>query len=112
MKMHVFGCVEVYSVFECLTGCFEAYRECVRMERNTFGEAEIQSLFGQVQPLQADVTDNDETDQELMTKYGIIGPPAILFFDRQGNEMRGYRLVGYFAPDGFAGHLRKVLAAR
>ena len=31
-KMHVFGCVEVYSVFECLTGRFEAYRECVRME--------------------------------------------------------------------------------
>jgi len=86
--------------------------ECVRMERNTFGEAEIQSLFGQVQPLQADVTDNDETDQELMTKYGIIGPPAILFFDRQGNEMRGYRLVGYFAPDEFSEHLRKVLAAR
>jgi len=33
MKMRVFGCVEVYSVFECLTGRFEAYRECVRMER-------------------------------------------------------------------------------
>ena len=32
MEMHVFGCVEVYSVFECLTGRFEAYRECVRME--------------------------------------------------------------------------------
>ena len=33
MKMHVFGCVEVYWVFECLTGRFEAYRECVCMER-------------------------------------------------------------------------------
>ena len=31
--MHVFGCEEVYSVFECLTGRFEAYRECVCMER-------------------------------------------------------------------------------
>ena len=84
--------------------------ECVRMERNTFGEAQIQSLFGQVQPLQADVTLNDETDQALMKKYGIIGPPAILFFDRQGNEMRGHRLVGYFEPDDFAEHLRSVLA--
>ena len=33
MKMHVFGCEEVYWVFECLTGRFEAYRECVCMER-------------------------------------------------------------------------------
>lgn len=83
--------------------------ECIRMERNTFGEPEIQSLFGQVRPLQADVTDNDDIDKALMEKYDIIGPPAILFFDRQGNEMPAYRLVGYFEPDEFAEHLRSVL---
>jgi thiol:disulfide interchange protein DsbD len=85
--------------------------ECVRMERNTFGEPGIQTLFKQLQPLQADVTDNDETDQALMKKYGIIGPPAILFFDRQGKEMPAYRLVGYFEPDEFAEHLQSVLAS-
>ena len=58
--------------------------ECVRMERNTFGEPEIQALFGEIQPLQADVTVNDETDQALMEKYDIIGPPAILFFRPAG----------------------------
>jgi thiol:disulfide interchange protein DsbD len=83
--------------------------ECVRMERNTFGEPEIQALFRQIQPLQADVTDNDEADQALMAEYGIIGPPAILFFDRHGNELRGFRLVGYFAPEEFAQHLTRVL---
>jgi len=86
--------------------------ECVRMERNTFGEPEIQALFGKLQPLQADVTANDETDQALMTKYGVIGPPAILFFDRQGNELPAFRLVGYFEPDEFAEHLKKVLEIR
>jgi thiol:disulfide interchange protein DsbD len=86
--------------------------ECIRMERNTFGEPEIQTLFGQVLPLQADVTANDETDQALMEKYGIIGPPAILFFDRQGREMPAYRLVGYFEPGEFSEHLRKVLEAQ
>ena len=83
--------------------------ECVRMERNTFGEPEIQTLFGQIQPLQADVTANDETDQALMAEYGIIGPPAILFFDRHGKELRGFRLVGYFTPEEFAEHLERVL---
>ena len=86
--------------------------ECVRMERNTFGEPEIQTLFEQIQPLQADVTQNDDTDQALMQKYDIIGPPAILFFDRQGREMRDYRLVGYFDADEFAGHLDMVLEAQ
>ena len=61
--------------------------------------------------LQADVTANDDIDQELMKKFGIIGPPAILFFDRQGNEMRLYRLVGYFSPDEFSEHLDAVIAA-
>lgn len=83
--------------------------ECVRMERNTFGEPEIQALFRQIQPLQADVTKNDEVDQALMVEYGIIGPPAILFFDRHGKELRGFRLVGYFAPEEFAQHLTRVL---
>jgi len=83
--------------------------ECVRMERNTFGEPEIQSLFEKIQPLQADVTENDDVDQALMTRYGVIGPPAILFFDRAGNELRNHRLVGYFEADEFAIHLQKVL---
>ena len=86
--------------------------ECVRMERNTFAEPEIQALFRQIQPLQADVTLNDETDQALMSKYDIIGPPAILFFDRQGKELRGFRLVGFFEPEEFAAHLQKVLETK
>jgi len=85
--------------------------ECIRMERNTFGEPAVRELFAQVMPMQADVTDNDETDKALMEKFGIIGPPAILFFDRRGNEMPAYRLVGYFEPESFAEHLRGVLEA-
>ena len=86
--------------------------ECVRMERNTFPDAGVQTLLAQLQPLQADVTAHDETDQALMRRFGIIGPPAILFFDREGREMEAYRLVGYFDPEEFSTHLQRVLAAR
>jgi thiol:disulfide interchange protein DsbD len=86
--------------------------ECIRMERNTFGEPQVQALFKKIQPLQADVTPNDRIDQALMARYDVVGPPAILFFDRQGNEMPAYRLVGYFDADEFSVHLEKVLAAR
>jgi thiol:disulfide interchange protein DsbD len=84
--------------------------ECVRMERNTFTDPTVQKLMAKIRPLQADVTPNDKVDQALMSKYGVIGPPAILFFDRQGNELRNFRLVGYFEPEEFAAHLNKVLA--
>ena len=82
------------------------------MERNTFPEAGVQELMGQLQLLQADVTANDEADQALMKEFGVIGPPAILFFDRDGEEMKAFRLVGYFEADEFSAHLQRVLAER
>ena len=85
--------------------------ECIRMERNTFPDAGVQAALAQLQPLKADVTANDDVDQRLMRRYGIIGPPAILFFNRQGQEMEAYRLVGYFTPDEFAAHLQRVIDA-
>jgi thiol:disulfide interchange protein DsbD len=86
--------------------------ECKRMERNTFPEDRVRALLGEMQLLQADVTANDATDQALMQAYGVIGPPAILFFDREGREMKDFRLVGYFEPEAFSEHLRRVLAAQ
>lgn len=86
--------------------------ECIRMERNTFSEPGVQTLLDRLQPLQADVTPNDAVDQALMKRFGIVGPPAILFFDRQGQELTEWRLVGYFNPEEFSGHLAGVLAAQ
>jgi len=86
--------------------------ECKRMERNTFPEPGVQDLLRRMRLLQADVTDHDAVDQELMQAFGIIGPPAILFFDRNGHEMKAFRLVGYFDPETFSVHLQRVLAAQ
>jgi thiol:disulfide interchange protein DsbD len=86
--------------------------ECKRMERNTFPEPGVQALLARLQPLQADVTANDAADQALMQAFGIIGPPAILFFDRNGKELQPFRLVGYFDPEEFSSHLGRVLDAQ
>jgi len=86
--------------------------ECKRMEHNTFPEPGVKALLGRMELLQADVTANDATDQQLMQAFGIIGPPAILFFDRSGRELESFRLVGYFEPEEFSDHLERVLAAQ
>jgi thiol:disulfide interchange protein DsbD len=86
--------------------------ECKRMERNTFTHPDVQALLERMQPLQADVTAHDAVDQELMQAFGVIGPPAILFFDRSGEEMKRFRLVGYFDSETFSNHLQRVLAAQ
>lgn len=86
--------------------------ECIRMERNTFPKAPVQDLLARMQPIKVDVTENNEQDQRLMKEFGVIGPPAILFFGQDGQEMEDYRLVGYFDAEAFSAHLQQVLAAQ
>jgi thioredoxin:protein disulfide reductase len=80
--------------------------DCKRMERYTFPEQGVQSALAGKVLLKADVTANDADDRELMSRYGIFGPPAILFFDRGGAELRGHRLLGYVPAPRFAEHVR------
>jgi thiol:disulfide interchange protein DsbD len=82
---------------------------CKEMERYTFTDPVVHAALQDVKLLKADVTANDEQDQALMKRYGIIGPPAILFFVR-GAEHRGYRLVGFVEAGEFVEHIRQVSA--
>ena len=66
-------------------------------------------MLGKMLTLRADVTANDAADQALMRKFGIIGPPAILFFGPDGQERREYRLVGFLDAEAFDAHLRSLL---
>ena len=82
---------------------------CKEMERYTFPAPEVQQAMDRFVLLQADVTANDAEDKALMQeRFGIPGPPAMLFFDTDGNELRGYRLVGFVPPGEFAAHLREI----
>ena len=80
--------------------------DCKRMEKYTFPTPTVQAELAKGVALQADVTANDDLDQELMRRFNIIGPPAILFFDARGQEMPGFRVVGYQRPEDFARHVK------
>jgi thioredoxin:protein disulfide reductase len=82
--------------------------DCKRMERYTFPEADVQAALDGKVLLKADVTANDAADRELMNRFGIYGPPAILFFGAGGDELRAYRLFGYMPAQRFAAHVRAV----
>lgn len=74
---------------------------CKEMERFTFSDSRVQAALANTHLIQADVTDNDDADQALLKHVGIVGPPAILFFDAQGSEQRQFRVVGFMKPDEF-----------
>ncbi len=85
---------------------------CKELERYTFTDPGVRAVLAGMVTLQADVTANDETDQILLKRFGIVGPPAILFFGPNGRERREYRLVGFLEAARFAQHLRSMLARK
>jgi thiol:disulfide interchange protein DsbD len=61
--------------------------------------------------LQADVTANDEADQDLLNRFGVFGPPTIIFFGADGQQRHGYEVVGYMKAAAFTEHLQKAFAS-
>ncbi|HRW64432.1 MAG TPA: protein-disulfide reductase DsbD [Candidatus Competibacter sp.] len=85
---------------------------CKELDRLTFTDSTVRATLAEMVTLRADVTANDDDDRALMEKFGIIGPPAILFFGPDERERREYRLVGFLSAEAFDAHLRALLAAR
>ncbi|MFK7814840.1 MAG: protein-disulfide reductase DsbD [Gammaproteobacteria bacterium] len=78
---------------------------CKEMEAFTFSNTEVQNSLDNFVMLQADVTKNDDLDKALLKELGLFGPPAILFYDPSGNELRNYRVVGFMDAGKFSSHV-------
>jgi thiol:disulfide interchange protein DsbD len=84
--------------------------ECVRMENTTFKDPGVQAGLSDYVLLRADVTPNDEQDQALLKRFGLFGPPALLFFSIDGSELRAQRFIGYMDADDFRDHIVSTTA--
>ena len=78
---------------------------CIEMEKFTFSDPDVKQRLANVKLLQIDVTKNSPADQQLMKQFKVFGPPALLSFDPQGNELTTARVIGYLAPEKFKAHL-------
>lgn len=74
---------------------------CKEMERYTFTDARVRREMEGMLLLQADVTKNTAADKALLKRFSLFGPPGIIFFDAQGREIPGLRVIGYQGPDRF-----------
>ncbi len=83
--------------------------ECKRMEKTTFKDPEIVTLTAQMTALKADVTANDEVDAQLMQHFGIVGPPASLFFAADGTPLVVHNFFGYKAAADLKQTFEKIL---
>lgn len=82
---------------------------CKEMEAFTFTDKRVQALLENAVVIQADVTANDDIDQELLKHFDLFGPPGIIFYNKSGDELRPARVVGFMSANKFTDHLQQFL---
>jgi thiol:disulfide interchange protein DsbD len=83
---------------------------CIEMEKLTFTESAVKQAMDQMLLLQADVTANDTDDKALLKRFALFGPPGIIFFGRDGQEILDSRVIGFKTADYFLQRLQQVQA--
>ncbi len=81
---------------------------CKEMEKLTFVEPRVKAKLDQMLLLQVDVTKNDLDDKAMLKRFGLFGPPGIIFFDRAGLEIVGKRVIGYQNAEKFLQSLQQL----
>jgi thiol:disulfide interchange protein DsbD len=82
---------------------------CKEMERYTFTDTRVKQRLADMVKVQVDVTANNAEHQALLKRFRLFGPPGIIFFDRNGNEINGLRVIGFQNAEKFSTVLDEVL---
>ena len=74
---------------------------CKELEEITFKDKEVIQKLQGFTLLKADVTQNSDEDKALQKMFGIVGPPALIFWDKNKKEVKSSKIVGYKNPKDF-----------
>ncbi len=74
---------------------------CKEYEEITFKDSKVVSKMKEFVLVRADMSANSDKEKALAKKYGVFGPPVILFFDENGNYLKEKTIVGYLEPERF-----------
>jgi thiol:disulfide interchange protein DsbD len=80
---------------------------CKELEEKTFSDESVKTAMDEYILVKVDLTANDEAARAISSKFGIFGPPAILFFDERGERVKSSDIVGFKGPQEFLKHLEE-----
>ncbi|MDD2782279.1 protein-disulfide reductase DsbD [Sulfuricurvum sp.] len=81
---------------------------CKELEEKTFSNESVKTAMDDYVLIQVDLTANDDAAKAISSKFGIFGPPAILFFDESGERIKSADIVGFKEPQEFLKHLGDI----
>jgi thiol:disulfide interchange protein DsbD len=74
---------------------------CKELEEKTFSDESVKTAMDGYVLVQVNLTANDDAAKAISSKYGIFGPPAILFFDENGVHQKDADIIGFKEPQEF-----------
>lgn len=80
---------------------------CKELEGITFKDERVISKLQGFTLLKADVTKNTNDDKAMQKEFGVVGPPALIFWDEKNQEIKAARIIGYKNPDDFLNIINK-----
>ena len=81
---------------------------CLEYEKYTFTDEKVYSMLKNFNLLKADVTENNIHHKDLMQAFNIFGPPGIMFFDKNGNHLKKFDIIGFKNAEEFYSILEEV----
>lgn len=81
---------------------------CKEYENFTFSDAKVQARLKGVKLLQADVTANNAADKALLKRFGLFGPPGLIFFNPAQGTQPVHEVIGYEPPADFLASLAQA----
>jgi len=75
---------------------------CLELDRITFTDAKVIKALEPYRTIKVDLTNYDTPQAEaIRKKFNVAGVPTLIFLDKDGNEIRESRIVGFVDPAEF-----------
>ncbi len=74
---------------------------CKELEEVTFKDQNVLNALDDFVIIKADLSENTDDQKAMSKKYGVFGPPVLIFLDKDANEITSKRQVGYIEPEKF-----------
>ena len=74
---------------------------CKELDEITFKDDDVIKRLQNFTLLKVDVTQNSDDDKAIQKRFGVVGPPALIFWDENKQEVKSAKIVGYKNPKEF-----------
>ena len=80
---------------------------CNKLERVVFKDTLVNEALRDSLTYTVDVTNNNAFSQSILSRFSLVGPPAILFF-KNGQELRAQRIIGEVNATELTKHINDI----